>query len=50
MRQTAWSRGRPATSAGAPDHRVVDGATLARAAEAVRQVVEEPDVMIMQLR
>jgi len=32
------------------DHRVVDGATMARAAEVVRQVVEEPDVMIMHLR
>lgn len=32
------------------DHRVVDGATLARAAEVVRRVVEEPDVMVMHLR
>ncbi|GJN73219.1 hypothetical protein PLIIFM63780_007281 [Purpureocillium lilacinum] len=32
------------------DHRVVDGATMARAAEVVRRVVEEPDVMVMQLR
>lgn len=32
------------------DHRVVDGATLARAAEIVRQVVEKPDSMILQLR
>ncbi|TLS29524.1 hypothetical protein PpBr36_00235 [Pyricularia pennisetigena] len=32
------------------DHRVVDGATLARAANMVRQVVEEPDVMVMHLR
>jgi 2-oxoisovalerate dehydrogenase E2 component (dihydrolipoyl transacylase) len=32
------------------DHRVVDGATLARAADVVRRVVEEPDVMIMHLR
>lgn len=32
------------------DHRVVDGATLARAADVVRQVVEEPDVMVMHLR
>lgn len=32
------------------DHRVVDGATMARAADVVRQVVEEPDVMIMHLR
>ena len=32
------------------DHRVVDGATMARAAEVVRSVVEEPDVMVMHLR
>ncbi|KAI0400304.1 2-oxoacid dehydrogenase acyltransferase [Xylaria palmicola] len=32
------------------DHRVVDGATMARAAEVVRQIVEEPDSMILQLR
>ncbi|KAK7427711.1 hypothetical protein QQZ08_005817 [Neonectria magnoliae] len=32
------------------DHRVIDGATMARAAEVVRTVVEEPDVMVMQLR
>ncbi|MBE3048807.1 2-oxo acid dehydrogenase subunit E2, partial [Candidatus Bathyarchaeota archaeon] len=32
------------------DHRVVDGATMARAAEVVRGVVEEPDVMVMHLR
>ncbi|KAK4158148.1 2-oxoacid dehydrogenases acyltransferase-domain-containing protein [Chaetomidium leptoderma] len=32
------------------DHRVVDGATLARAAEVVRSIVEEPDVMVMHLR
>lgn len=32
------------------DHRVVDGATMARAADVVRSVVEEPDVMIMHLR
>lgn len=32
------------------DHRVVDGATVARAAEVVRQLVEQPDTMIMQLR
>ncbi|KJZ73539.1 hypothetical protein HIM_07095 [Hirsutella minnesotensis 3608] len=32
------------------DHRVVDGATMARAAEEVRQVVERPDVMVMHLR
>jgi 2-oxoisovalerate dehydrogenase E2 component (dihydrolipoyl transacylase) len=32
------------------DHRVVDGATMARAADIVRRVVEEPDVMVMHLR
>lgn len=32
------------------DHRVVDGATMARAADVVRKLVEEPDVMIMHLR
>ncbi|KAI5926846.1 2-oxoacid dehydrogenases acyltransferase-domain-containing protein [Camillea tinctor] len=32
------------------DHRVVDGATMARAAEVVRKIVEEPDVMILHLR
>ncbi|KAK3362924.1 2-oxoacid dehydrogenases acyltransferase-domain-containing protein [Lasiosphaeria hispida] len=32
------------------DHRVVDGATLARAADVVRTIVEEPDVMVMHLR
>lgn len=32
------------------DHRVVDGATMARAADVVRSVVEEPDVMVMHLR
>ncbi|KAL8295397.1 hypothetical protein RB600_001064 [Gaeumannomyces tritici] len=32
------------------DHRVVDGATVARAASVIRRVVEEPDVMIMHLR
>ncbi|KAL7925072.1 2-oxoacid dehydrogenases acyltransferase domain-containing protein [Trichoderma austrokoningii] len=32
------------------DHRVVDGATMARAAEFIRRVVEEPDVMVMHLR
>jgi len=32
------------------DHRVVDGATLARAAGVVRRLVEQPDVMVMQLR
>ncbi|KAL7935283.1 2-oxoacid dehydrogenases acyltransferase domain-containing protein [Trichoderma chlorosporum] len=32
------------------DHRVVDGATMARAAEVIRRMAEEPDVMIMHLR
>ncbi|KAM0493802.1 hypothetical protein ACHAP8_009024 [Fusarium lateritium] len=32
------------------DHRVIDGATMARAAEVVRQIVEEPDLMIMHLK
>jgi len=32
------------------DHRVIDGATMARAAEVVRSIVEEPDVMVMHLR
>ncbi|KAL2178540.1 2-oxoacid dehydrogenases acyltransferase-domain-containing protein [Thermothelomyces heterothallicus CBS 202.75] len=32
------------------DHRVIDGATMARAAEVVRAIVEEPDVMVMHLR
>lgn len=32
------------------DHRVIDGATMARAAEVVRALVEEPDVMVMHLR
>ncbi|KAK0730657.1 2-oxoacid dehydrogenases acyltransferase-domain-containing protein [Lasiosphaeris hirsuta] len=32
------------------DHRVVDGATLARAADVIRTIVEEPDVMVMHLR
>ncbi|KAI6093794.1 2-oxoacid dehydrogenases acyltransferase-domain-containing protein [Hypoxylon rubiginosum] len=32
------------------DHRVVDGATMARAAEVVRKIVEEPDSMILHLR
>lgn len=32
------------------DHRVIDGATMARAAEVVRKIVEEPDVMVMHLR
>ncbi|KAI0889969.1 2-oxoacid dehydrogenases acyltransferase-domain-containing protein [Annulohypoxylon maeteangense] len=32
------------------DHRIVDGATMARAAEVVRKIVEEPDVMTLHLR
>ncbi|KAI0555365.1 2-oxoacid dehydrogenase acyltransferase [Xylaria curta] len=32
------------------DHRIIDGATVARAAEVVRQIVEEPDSMILHLR
>jgi 2-oxoisovalerate dehydrogenase E2 component (dihydrolipoyl transacylase) len=32
------------------DHRVVDGATMARAAEVVRGFVEEPDGMLVHLR
>lgn len=32
------------------DHRVVDGATMARAAGVVRTLVEVPDVMVMHLR
>ena len=32
------------------DHRVVDGATMARAAEVVRAFVEEPDSMLVYLR
>ncbi|KAI2467707.1 2-oxoacid dehydrogenases acyltransferase-domain-containing protein [Annulohypoxylon bovei var. microspora] len=32
------------------DHRIVDGATMARAAEVVRKIVEDPDVMILHLR
>jgi 2-oxoisovalerate dehydrogenase E2 component (dihydrolipoyl transacylase) len=32
------------------DHRVIDGATMARAAEVVRGYVENPDSMVMQLR
>ncbi|KAH9902259.1 2-oxoacid dehydrogenases acyltransferase-domain-containing protein [Xylariomycetidae sp. FL2044] len=32
------------------DHRVVDGATMARAAEVVRRFVEEPDAMVLHLR
>jgi len=32
------------------DHRVIDGATMARAAEVVRGFVEDPDSMVMHLR
>jgi 2-oxoisovalerate dehydrogenase E2 component (dihydrolipoyl transacylase) len=32
------------------DHRVIDGATMARAAEVVRSFVEDPDSMVMYLR
>ncbi|CAG8953224.1 hypothetical protein HYFRA_00003425 [Hymenoscyphus fraxineus] len=32
------------------DHRVIDGATMARAAEVVKGYVEDPDSMIMRLR
>jgi 2-oxoisovalerate dehydrogenase E2 component (dihydrolipoyl transacylase) len=32
------------------DHRVIDGATMARAAETVRGFVEDPDSMVMHLR
>lgn len=32
------------------DHRVIDGATMARAAEVVRGFVESPDSMVMHLR
>lgn len=32
------------------DHRVIDGATMARAGEVVRSVVEEPDIMVMHLK
>jgi len=32
------------------DHRVIDGATMARAAEVVRGFVEDPDSMVMYLR
>ena len=32
------------------DHRVVDGATMARAADVVRRLVEQPDHMILHLR
>lgn len=32
------------------DHRVVDGATMARVAERVRGLVEEPGAMVLELR
>jgi 2-oxoisovalerate dehydrogenase E2 component (dihydrolipoyl transacylase) len=32
------------------DHRVIDGATMARAAELVREFVEDPDSMVIHLR
>ncbi|KAK0115374.1 hypothetical protein ONS96_013832 [Cadophora gregata f. sp. sojae] len=32
------------------DHRVIDGATMARAAEVVRSFVEDPDSMVIHLR
>jgi 2-oxoisovalerate dehydrogenase E2 component (dihydrolipoyl transacylase) len=32
------------------DHRVIDGATMARAAEVVRGFIKEPDSMVMHLR
>jgi len=32
------------------DHRVIDGATMARAAEVVRGFVEDPDSMVIHLR
>lgn len=32
------------------DHRVIDGATMARAAEVVKGYVEDPDSMVMRLR
>lgn len=32
------------------DHRVVDGATMAKAAEVVREFVEEPDMMLVHLQ
>ena len=32
------------------DHRVVDGATMAKAAEIVRGFVEDPDSMVVHLR
>jgi 2-oxoisovalerate dehydrogenase E2 component (dihydrolipoyl transacylase) len=32
------------------DHRIIDGATMARAAEVVRSFVEDPDSMVMYLR
>lgn len=32
------------------DHRVIDGATMARAADVVHRAVQEPDVMLLNLR
>lgn len=32
------------------DHRVVDGATMARMAERVRVLVEEPGLLVLRLR
>ncbi|KAI2638164.1 2-oxoacid dehydrogenases acyltransferase-domain-containing protein [Xylaria nigripes] len=32
------------------DHRVIDGATMARAAEVIRRIVAEPDSMVLHLR
>ncbi|CAM1506765.1 Fc.00g064060.m01.CDS01 [Cosmosporella sp. VM-42] len=32
------------------DHRVIDGATMARAAEVVRRIVQEPDSMLLHLK
>ena len=34
----------------AADHRVVDGATMARMGERVRSLVEEPGLMVLGLR
>ena len=32
------------------DHRVIDGATMARAGEVVRNLVESPDNMVLYMR
>jgi 2-oxoisovalerate dehydrogenase E2 component (dihydrolipoyl transacylase) len=32
------------------DHRIIDGATMARAAEVVKGFVEDPNTMVMHLR